>query len=76
MLSRYFCKVDYYGWVLCMLPNLFEASCDADVTYPFDSQYCTLQYYVPGYFTTDIKLCPLNSTINMEVYIRRMDIGL
>lgn len=67
--SDHSCKVYYYGGVLCMPPDLFEASCDADVTYyPFDSQNCTLQYYIPGYFTTDIKFHPLNSTINMEVY--------
>lgn len=67
--SDHSCKVFSNGFVSCMPPDLFEASCDADVTYyPFDSQNCTLQYYIPGYFTTDIKFRLVTSTINMEVY--------
>lgn len=34
-LSDYFCKVYYYGGVLCMLFDFFEVLCDVDVIYYF-----------------------------------------
>lgn len=63
------CVVYLNGQVACLPPDLFEATCDADVTYyPFDSQTCTLKFYVPGYFTSDILLRPASSTFRMELY--------
>jgi hypothetical protein len=63
------CKVYSNGQVNCQPPDLYEATCDADVTYyPFDSQTCTLKFYVPGYFTSDILLRPNSSTFDMSLY--------
>lgn len=64
-----FCKVYNNGCIQCLPQNIFEASCDADVTfYPFDSQTCTLQLYAPGYLSSDIKFRPELSTFNMDFY--------
>lgn len=64
------CKVWYNGNISCSPPpNFFEALCDADVRfYPFDTQDCTLQLYIPGYFSSDLKFQPASPTINMEMY--------
>lgn len=63
------CAVVLNGEVSCLPPDLFEATCDADVTYyPFDSQTCTLKFFVPGYFTSDILLRPASPNFRMELY--------
>ncbi|XP_056011255.1 acetylcholine receptor subunit alpha-like [Ostrea edulis] len=63
------CKVYDYGKVNCLPPDLYEATCDADVTYyPFDSQTCTLKFYVPAHYPSDIILRPNSSTFDMLLY--------
>lgn len=64
------CKVWYNGYISCIPPpNFFEAMCDADVRfYPYDTQVCTLQLYIPGYFSSDLKFQPASPTINKEMY--------
>lgn len=67
--GEFSCKLWYNGYVSCMPPNIFEASCGTDVRfYPFDHQNCTLQFYVPGYFSSDLKFKPASSTFNLEMY--------
>ncbi|XP_048772571.2 acetylcholine receptor subunit alpha-like [Ostrea edulis] len=63
------CKVSSKGEVSCSPPDLYEATCDADVTYyPFDSQTCTLKFYVPALSPSDIILRPRSSTFDMLLY--------
>lgn len=62
-------RIDANGKVSSLAPQLFESTCDADVTYyPFDSQSCTLRFYVPGYYTADILLRPVSSSFDMQLY--------
>ncbi|XP_061164337.1 acetylcholine receptor subunit beta-like [Saccostrea echinata] len=69
LLDEMSCKVTDGGYVNCLPPDLYEATCDADVTYyPFDSQTCTLKFYVPGFSPTDILLRPAISTFRMDLY--------
>ncbi|XP_062600744.1 acetylcholine receptor subunit beta-like, partial [Saccostrea cucullata] len=50
-------------------PDLYESTCDADVTYyPFDRQKCSLLYYIPGYYSEDINIEAASSTFHMELY--------
>ncbi|XP_048777885.2 acetylcholine receptor subunit alpha-like [Ostrea edulis] len=63
------CEVSSKGEVSCSSPDLYEATCDADVTYyPFDSQTCTLKFYVPALNPSDIILRPKSSTFDMLLY--------
>ncbi|XP_061193445.1 acetylcholine receptor subunit beta-like [Saccostrea echinata] len=63
------CVLQDNGMVDFRPPDLYESTCDADVTYyPFDKQNCSLLYYIPGYSTTDIKILAESSTFNMELY--------
>ncbi|XP_048777884.2 acetylcholine receptor subunit alpha-like [Ostrea edulis] len=63
------CRVYDNGRVSCLPPDLYEATCDADVTYyPFDSQTCTLKFYVPALNPSDIILRPNSSTFDMLLY--------
>lgn len=67
--NKRFCKVWTDGYIHCLPQNIFEASCDADVTfYPFDSQTCTLQLYAPGYLSSDITFRPTSPTFKMDFY--------
>ncbi|XP_062580288.1 acetylcholine receptor subunit beta-like [Saccostrea cucullata] len=69
LLDEMSCTVTDGGYVNCLPPNLYEATCDADVTYyPFDSQTCTLKFYVPGYSMSDILLRPALPTFRMDLY--------
>lgn len=69
LLQELSCKAWETGYIQCLPPNIFDASCDADVTfYPFDSQTCTLQLYAPGFFSSEIKFRPVLSNFNMDAY--------
>jgi hypothetical protein len=63
------CDVTWEGEVSCESPDLYEATCDADVTYyPFDSQTCTLKYYVPAQNPSEMILRPKYPTFFMFLY--------
>lgn len=64
------CKVWYNGNVSCLPPpNIFEASCNANIlAYPYDKKTCSLQLYVSGYYSEDLKLKTKSSTINTDMY--------
>nr|XP_011430969.3 acetylcholine receptor subunit alpha [Crassostrea gigas] len=67
--SEMLCEISHTGVVSVILPDLYESTCDADVSnYPFDSQTCTLQYYIPGYYVDDINLSASEPTIGMILY--------
>ncbi|XP_061193444.1 acetylcholine receptor subunit beta-like [Saccostrea echinata] len=56
-------RVDFYP------PDLYESTCDADVTYyPFDKQKCSLLYYIPGYYSDDINILAESSKFHMDLY--------
>lgn len=65
------CEVWFNGDVSCLPPpNIFEALCDADVKfYPFDFKTCTIQLYVSGYYSSDLKFTSNSSTFNLESYV-------
>lgn len=65
------CKVWYNGDVSCLPPpNSFEASCNANINmYPYDTKNCTMQLYVPGYYSEDLKLKTRSLTFNTDMYI-------
>lgn len=68
-MSEMLCEISYDGYISFVLPDMFESTCDADVTnYPFDSQTCSLIYYIPGYYTDDINLDASDPTIDMVLY--------
>lgn len=64
------CKVWYNGNVSCLPPpNIFEASCNADIEfYPYDTKKCTLQLYVSGYYSEDLKLKTKSFNTDMYIY--------
>ncbi|XP_062600741.1 acetylcholine receptor subunit beta-like [Saccostrea cucullata] len=63
------CELKYNGRVDFRPPDLFESTCDADVTYyPFDKQSCSLLYYIPGYNTADVIILTESSNFNMNLY--------
>ncbi|XP_062610149.1 neuronal acetylcholine receptor subunit alpha-6-like [Saccostrea cucullata] len=48
-------RVEKDGQVNWVTPNLFESTCDADLSYyPFDTQTCTLRFFIPGYLPSEI----------------------
>lgn len=65
------CEIWFNGDVSCLPPpNIFEALCVADVKfYPFDFKTCTIQLYVSGYYSSDLKFPSNSSTFNLERYV-------
>jgi hypothetical protein len=69
LLDGMYCEVSWEGEVSCTPPDLYQATCDADVTYyPFDSQKCTLKFYVPAFSPSDIILRPHSPKFDMLLY--------
>lgn len=67
--SEMMCEISNAGDVSLILPDMYESTCDADVTnYPFDSQTCSLQYYIPGYYIDDINLEASASSFDMILF--------
>lgn len=67
--SEMLCEIFESGAVLLFIPDMFQSTCDADVTnYPFDSQTCYLRYYIPGYYIYDINIIPVLSSFDMRLY--------
>ena len=63
------CQINNAGEILLVMPDLFESTCDADVTYyPFDDQKCSLKYYIPGYSSDDVNIVPSDSSFDMSIY--------
>ncbi|XP_061193443.1 acetylcholine receptor subunit beta-like [Saccostrea echinata] len=68
-LDEMYCTVEDNGELNFHPPDLYESTCDADVThYPFDEQKCSLLYYIPGYYSNDINITAASSAFNMELY--------
>lgn len=69
--DKFSCEVWYNGHVSCLSPpNIFEALCLANIIYyPYDTKSCNLQLYVSGYFSSDLKLKPVSTTLNTDMYI-------
>lgn len=69
--GEFSCKLWYNGYVSCLPPpNIHEALCIADVRfYPFDSKICTLQLYVSGYHSSELKFKNQSKTFNMEMFV-------
>lgn len=67
--SEMMCEISNAGDVSLILPDMYESTCDADVTnYPFDSQTCSLQFYIPGYYIDDINLEASASSFDMILF--------
>ncbi|XP_048770182.2 acetylcholine receptor subunit alpha-type acr-16-like, partial [Ostrea edulis] len=68
-LNELSCEIYYSGQVYFLPPDLYQATCDADVTnYPFDKQICSLKYYIPGYYIYDINITATSSAFNLDLY--------
>ncbi|XP_062619984.1 neuronal acetylcholine receptor subunit non-alpha-2-like [Saccostrea cucullata] len=59
----------YNGNVNWTIPNLYESTCDFDLTkYPFDSQTCMLTFFAMGSSPNDLFFNPLKKTADMSIY--------
>ncbi|XP_062600745.1 acetylcholine receptor subunit beta-like [Saccostrea cucullata] len=68
-LDEMYCTLTETGQVTFIPPDLYESTCDADVTYyPFDKQKCSLLYYIPGYYISDMNITAASSTLDMDLY--------
>lgn len=57
------------GLISWVVPNLFESTCDPDLSYyPFDTQTCILRFYIPGFLQTEINLMAPRGTMDMAEY--------
>ncbi|XP_061164460.1 neuronal acetylcholine receptor subunit alpha-6-like [Saccostrea echinata] len=57
------------GKVTWITPNMFESTCDADMSfYPFDSQICTLRFYIQGFTLSEIVFAIPKSSMDMNEY--------
>ncbi|XP_056000813.1 neuronal acetylcholine receptor subunit alpha-3-like [Ostrea edulis] len=62
-------RLDYTGSITWFVPNLFESTCDADLSfYPFDSQTCFLRFYVPGFMPSEIEFYSPNQRMDLSQY--------
>uniref|UniRef100_K1Q867 Neuronal acetylcholine receptor subunit alpha-6 n=1 Tax=Magallana gigas TaxID=29159 RepID=K1Q867_MAGGI len=63
------CTIQANGYVTCLLADNFETTCSADISnYPFDTQICTLKFYVQGSFASNTLLQNASSTIRLDLY--------
>lgn len=62
-------RLDSNGHISWVSPNIFESTCDADLSYyPFDLQTCSLRFYIPGYLQTEVLIVPIRPTMSMSEY--------
>ena len=62
-------RVDSNGKLTWVSPNIFESTCDADLSYyPFDSQTCSLRFYAPGFKLNELDLTPMRNTMDFSEY--------
>ncbi|XP_061178313.1 acetylcholine receptor subunit beta-like [Saccostrea echinata] len=64
-------RVDSNGLVSWFIPNLYESTCDFDLSkYPFDSQTCFLPFYVTGFSPSELlfNISETNKKANMSIY--------
>lgn len=63
------CNVYANGKIVCLPSDRFVVICSNSIVYyPFDTQNCTLRFYVPGYLASDIVFQPLSPTIHMDYF--------
>lgn len=63
------CNVYANGKIVCLPSDRFVVTCSNSIDfYPFDTQNCTLRFYVPGYQASDIVFQPLSPTIQMDYF--------
>lgn len=63
------CNVYANGKIVCLPSDRFVVTCSNSITYyPFDTQNCTLRFYVPGYLASDIVFQPLSPIIQMDYF--------
>lgn len=63
------CTIQSNGYVTCLLADNFETTCSADISkYPFDTQKCTIEFYVQGSFASNTLLHNSSSTILLDLY--------
>jgi hypothetical protein len=61
--------VDSSGRCVWIPFQSFEVICDADVTkYPFDTQYCTLNFYIWGHKNDSVKIIITDSQVGFTLY--------
>ncbi|XP_061164458.1 neuronal acetylcholine receptor subunit alpha-6-like [Saccostrea echinata] len=62
-------RVGSDGIVTWVTPNMFESTCDADMSYyPFDSQTCILKFYIPGFTFSEIEFTIPRTSMDMNEY--------
>lgn len=62
-------RLDSSGLITWIVPNLFESTCDADLSYyPFDSQTCLMSFYIPGFLPSEIQFYTPSQTMSMSTY--------
>ncbi|XP_052719441.1 neuronal acetylcholine receptor subunit alpha-6-like [Crassostrea angulata] len=63
------CNVYANGKIVCLPSDRFVVICSNSIDfYPFDTQNCTLRFYVPGYLASDIVFQSLSPTIQMDYF--------
>lgn len=63
------CNVYANGKIVCLPSDRFVVTCRNSIDfYPFDTQNCTLRFYVPGYLASDIVFQPLSPIIQMDYF--------
>ena len=62
-------RIENDGLVNWVVPNLFESTCDADLSYyPFDTQTCILRFYLPGFTPLEVLFKTPKQTMDMSEY--------
>ena len=62
-------RIENDGLVSWVVPNLFESTCDADLSYyPFDTQTCILRFYLPGFTPLEVLFKTPKQTMDMSEY--------
>lgn len=63
-------RLESSGCLTWVSPNIFESTCDADLSYyPFDYQTCFLRFYIPGFMPNEVDLVPVRQTMDLVEYI-------
>lgn len=63
-------RLESSGCLTWVLPNIFESTCDADLSYyPFDYQTCFLRFYIPVFMPNEVDLVPVRQTMDLVEYI-------